>query len=113
MEVKKSPNVRCSIFRARTTLLVFQKEHLIYFLFLRICRNFSKTPFGTDHSLIVFSLELKDMILRGKGLWKFNNNLTSNAEYAEKMQNHIFETLRMLDQDNITDKELRWEFLKF
>ena len=53
------------------------------------------------------------MILRGKGLWKFNNNLTSNAEYAEKMQNHIFETLRMLDQDNITDKELRWEFLKF
>ena len=53
------------------------------------------------------------MILQGKGLWKFNNSLTPNAEYAEKLTNHIFETLRILDQDNITDKQFRSEFLKY
>ena len=54
--------------------------------------------FGTDHSPNVFSLELKDMILCGKGFWKFNNSLISNTKYTEKMQNLIFETLRILDQ---------------
>ena len=38
------------------------------------------------------------MILCGKGFWKFNNSLISNIKYTEKMQNHIFETLRILDQ---------------
>ena len=28
------------------------------------------------------------------------------------MKNDIFET-RMLDQDNVTDKPLRWKFLKY
>ena len=29
------------------------------------------------------------------------------------MKNQISETIRMLDQDKITDKHLRWEFLKY
>ena len=29
------------------------------------------------------------------------------------MKNQISETTRMLDQDKITDKHLRWEFLKY
>ena len=51
------------------------------------------------------------MPIRGKGFWKFNNSLTSNAEYVEKMKNQISETL--LDQDKITDKHPRWEYLKY
>ena len=53
------------------------------------------------------------MPTRGQGFWKFNNSLTSNSEYVEKMKNQILETLRMLNQDKITDKHLRWEFLKY
>ena len=53
------------------------------------------------------------MPTRGKGFWKFNNSLTSNDDYVEKMKNQISETIRMLDQDKITDKHLRWEFLKY
>ena len=53
------------------------------------------------------------MPTRRKGLWKFNNSLTSNNDYVEKMNNQISETLRMLDQGKITDKHLRWEFLKY
>ena len=47
------------------------------------------------------------MPTRGKGFLKFNDSLTSNNEYVEKMENQISETLRMLDQDKITDKHLR------
>ena len=53
------------------------------------------------------------MLTRGKDFSIFNNSLTSNDEYAEKMKNQISETVRMLDQDKITDKHLRWEFLKY
>ena len=53
------------------------------------------------------------MPTRGQGFWKFNNSLTSNSEYVEKMKNQILETLPMLNQDKITDKHLRWKFLKY
>ena len=53
------------------------------------------------------------MPTRGKGLWKFNISLTSNDDHVEKKKNQISETLRMLEQDEITDKHLRWEFLKY
>ena len=36
--------------------------------------------FFADHSPIFFSLYLEDMPTRGKGFWRFNNSLTSNAE---------------------------------
>ena len=49
----------------------------------------------------------------GKCFWKFNNSLTSNAEYVEKMKNQNFETLHMLDQDKITEKHPIWEYLKY
>ena len=52
------------------------------------------------------------MPTRGKGFWKFNDSLTSNDDYVEKMENQFSETIRMLDQDKITDKHLRLEFLK-
>ena len=53
------------------------------------------------------------MLTRGKGFWKFNNSSTSNDEYVEKMKNQISETPLMFDQDIITDKHLRWEFLTY
>ena len=53
------------------------------------------------------------MPTRAKCFWKFNNSLTPNAEYVEKMKNQISETLCMLDQNKITDKHLRWEYLKY
>ena len=53
------------------------------------------------------------MPTRRKGFWKFSNSLTSNDEYVEKMRNPISEALHILDQDKITDKHLRWEFLKY
>ena len=53
------------------------------------------------------------MPTRGKNFWKFNDSLTSNADYVEKIKSQILETLRMLDQNKITYKHLRWEYLKY
>ena len=50
------------------------------------------------------------MTTGGKDFWKFNNSLTSNGGYLEKIKNPISETLRTLHQDKITDKHLRWDF---
>ena len=53
------------------------------------------------------------MPTRGKGFWKFNNSLTSNTKYVQKTANQNFETLYMLDEDKITDKQLRLDYLKY
>ena len=53
------------------------------------------------------------MPTRGKGFWKFSNSLTSNTKYVQKTENQNFETLYMLDEDKITDKHLRLDYLKY
>ena len=44
---------------------------------------------------------------------EINNSLTTNAEYVEKMKNQVSETLLMLNQDKITDRNLRREYVKY
>ena len=93
----------------------FIKRRLDFFLISNIQEeSIIKTDvldsFCTGHSPIFFSLQLKDMTTGGKDFWKFNNSLTSNGGYLEKIKNPISETLRTLDRDKITDKHLRWDF---
>ena len=113
----RNPNVKRFTFR-QNHVSGFVEQRLDFFLISNILQeSVIKTDvlasFCTDHSPIFFFLQLKDMPTRGKGFWKFNNSLTSNDDYVEKMKNQISETIHMLDQDKITDKHLRWEFLKY
>ena len=112
----RNPNVKR--FKRQNHVSGFIERRLDFFLISNvlqesIIKSDVLASFCTDHSPILFSLQLKDMPTRGKGFWKFNNSLISNDEYVEKMKNQISETLHMLDQDKITDKHLRWEFLKY
>ena len=104
----------------------FQQNHVSGFIerrlnFLKISNILQESviktdvlaSFCTDHSPIFFSLQLKDMPTQGKSFWKFNNSLTSNDDYIEKMKIQTSETIRLLEQDKITDKHLRWEFFKY
>ena len=107
----RNPNVKRFTFR-QNHVSGFIERRLDFFLISNVLQeSIIKTDvlasFCTDHSPILFSLQLKDMPTRGKGFWKFNNSLTSNDDYVEKMKNQISETLRTLDQDKITDKHLR------
>ena len=102
MEDKKSLNLRRFTCRQNHSSS-FIEWRLDFFHISNTSQEFVKNTdvlafFGTDHSPNVFSLELKDMILCGKGFWKFNSSLISNTKYTENMQNHIFETLHILDQ---------------
>ena len=47
-----------------------------------------------------------------KGLWKFNKSLLLNKEYVEKIKEHILLTIKMLDNDDLRDEQVRWEYLK-
>ena len=67
---------------------------------------------ATDHSPILFLLNQMSEFFRGKGLWKFNKSLLSNKEYV-KIKEHILLTIEMLDNDDLRDEEVRWEYLKY
>ena len=45
-----------------------------------------------------------------KGLWK---GLLLNKEYVEKIKEHILLTIKMLDNDDLRDEHVRWEYLKY
>ena len=65
---------------------------------------------------VLITGQLKEIPTREKGFWKFNNSLTSNAEYVNMQKKRkiiFFETLHMLEQDKITNKHLRWGYLKY
>ena len=50
---------------------------------------------------------------RRKGLWKFNSSLSSNKRFVRNMKNHIATTIIFLNEENIFDDQIRWEYLKY
>ena len=69
--------------------------------------------FSTDHSPIFITLSKLNEFTKGKGLWKFNNSLISNEDYVEKMKNQISDILNFLNNENIKDDQVIWEYLKY
>ena len=59
--------------------------------------------FSTDHSPLLFSLDLSKDGNRGKGLWKFNNSLTMNSAFQTKIKFNIKSTLETLEIEGIRD----------
>ena len=45
--------------------------------------------------------------------FSFNKSLLLNKEYVKKIKEHIFLTIKMLDNDNIRDEKDRWVYLKY
>ena len=72
--------------------------------------------FCTDHLPLFFFNAIKIYANSGKKLlgfiWLLKKLLNSRAEYVEKPENQNFQTLPTLDQDKITDKHLKWEYLE-
>ena len=57
---------------------------------------------------------MKSFILsRGRGLWKFHCSLLHNAKFIEEMKNHVTDSLKNFDEENIRNKDIRWELLKY
>ena len=68
-----------------------------------------KPGYRSDHSVIVVELELIETQSRGRGCWKFNNNLLNDKNYVSLIKDTISSIL-----DNVTfdDKNLLWEYMK-
>lgn len=63
----------------------------------------------SDHSLITINIGFGKNVERGKGYWKFNNDLLLDKDYIEMTKNtieHIKANVR------ITDKNVLWEYTK-
>ena len=50
---------------------------------------------------------------RAKSLRKFNNFLLSNKRFLRNMKNHIATTTIFLNEENIFNDQIRWEYLKY
>ena len=46
-------------------------------------------------------------------MWIFNNALTLNKKYVEKMKEHICICLNLLGKEDILDDQVRWNHLKY
>lgn len=63
----------------------------------------------SDHSIISISLRLGNTITRGKGNWKFPNNLLHDKLYVDKIKTLILQTK---NENKFNDKNMQWEFIK-
>ena len=66
----------------------------------------------SNHSPILFSLDIIDEGQRRKGLWKFNSSLSPNKKFVRSMKNHIASTTSFLNEENIVDDQIRCDYLK-
>ena len=69
--------------------------------------------FSTDHSAIIFPLFHKSEGRGGKGLWKHNNSLYEKTTYINGMKKYIISTLENLKNEDITNEQTVWYYLKY
>ena len=113
----RNPNLRRFSFRQNHFSGYIQRR-LDYFFISNILQEATKktdilAAFSTDHSPIYFSLLKQHHLINGKGLWKFNNSLINNEDFIEKMSLHIKIILKVFDNENISDDQVKWEYLKY
>ena len=65
--------------------------------------------FKTDHNYVTTTLKLVKGT-RGKGTWKFNNNLLTDKTYVALIKNMI--TREISDNDHYQDKGFLWDYIK-
>ena len=73
-------------------------------------RNVKVSPgFRSDHSIVILEVELLNTQKRGRGFWKFNNDLLMDIEYVtliKKLINSIKETTVL------NNKNILWDYVK-
>ena len=99
----------CFISRKQHISGLIQRKLDCFFISNQLQESVNKDvlkAFFTVHSPLLFPLDLCKVENRGKGLWKFNNSLSMNANFVTKMEFHIKATLETL-QKGTTDFQAR------
>lgn len=85
-----NPDKKIFTWRRKTP---FKQGRLDYILISENLSNITETVsiksgYRSDHSVVVYELKFNSFV-RGKGLWKFNNNLLHDKIYVEKVKKLI------------------------
>ena len=112
----RNPKTKRFTFRQKHVLTLIQKRLDYFYISNSMQVSVKNTDvlasLLTDHSPITFSCLKNEESNRGRGLWKFNNSLIENVEYALQMKKFILDTLHDLFNGNILDDQVIWEYLK-
>ena len=68
-----------------------------------------KPGYYSDHSVVNLKIDLIWTQPRGRGCWKFNNNLLNDPEYIALIKQSLNEILK---NEHFDDKNLQWEYIK-
>ena len=68
---------------------------------------------STDHSPLFCSFLNLTNISKGRGLWKFNNSLISNANFVDGMKTLIQKVIFGFENDTYLTDQVKWELLKY
>ena len=69
------------------------------------------TPVQSNHSPIVLQISPISEQTRGRGYWKFNNSLTEDEVFVEKLRTYINDVKSTFNEHR--DSRINWEFLKY
>ena len=69
------------------------------------------TPVQSDHSPIVLHISSVSEQTRGRRYWKFNNSLTEDKDFVEKLRTYINDVKSTFNEHQ--DSRISWEFLKY
>ena len=69
------------------------------------------TPVQSDHSPIVLHISSISDKTRGRGYWKFNNSLTEDKDFVEKLRTYINDVKSTFNEHQ--HSRINWEFLKY
>ena len=116
----RNPKIKRFTFRQNHKSGFIQSRLDFFFVsnvFLVLQESIHKTDvlasFCSDHSPILFVLDMIKEGQMGKGLWKFNSSLLSNKKFVCNMKNYIATTTIFLNEENIFDDQIRSEYLKY
>ena len=110
----------------KTKRFTFRQKHFSgliqrswdYFFVSNILQEFLKhtdifASLSSVHSPILVSLMKSFIPERGRRLWKFNCSLPHNVTFIEEMKNHLTASLKNFDEENIRNRQIWWELLKY
>ena len=128
IEIKETYNL-CDIWRIRnpkSKTFTFRQNHtsgfiqrrLDYILISNSLQEHVKkadilASLSSDHSPTFLYFSKCEHTAKGKGFWKFNKTLLSNETFVSQLKKLIQEVICSSSQDNISNAQQKWEFLKY
>ena len=105
LKFTRRENTRAGLIQSRLDYFILS-SHLAY----QISNVLIKPGLKSDHSLLTLTFELLNTQKRGRGYWKFNNQLLSDEVYIKLIKDEI----KQVNSDNnkLDNKNTMWDFVK-